>query len=311
MNILLTGGAGFIGSHIARAYLKAGHRVVVIDNLSTGCRDNVPAGATFHPLDIQDPQIRDILRKENIQVVNHHAAQISVHASVEDPAMDAKINILGTLQLIQNALSYGVQKFVFASTGGAIYGDPDYFPACENHPCRPSSPYGIAKLCVEHYLEFFKSHHRLNTAILRYANVYGPGQNAQGEAGVVAIFCERLLRNQPLVVFGDGEQTRDFVCVKDVVQANLLALDDGCSGTFNIGTGEETSVTRLARLLLKITRRQAEISHVPERHYEQRRSAISYRKFGERFGWKPAVSLEDGLRETFEFYNGQTVGIGN
>ncbi|MBI4388897.1 MAG: NAD-dependent epimerase/dehydratase family protein [Nitrospinae bacterium] len=305
MNILVTGGAGFIGSHIARACLEANHKVTVLDNLSTGSRNAVPQGAAFYQMDILDPEVPNVLKKEKIEAINHHAAQISVHQSVADPVFDANSNIIGTLQLLQSAVNCGVKKFVFASTGGAVYGEQDSFPAGEDHPCKPLTPYAIAKLCVENYLAFYKRNFDLNYAVLRYSNVFGPGQNSHGEAGVVAIFCQRLNAGKHLVIFGDGGQTRDFISVRDVVKANLLALKPECQGTFNVGTGKETSVKTLAERIVDLSGRNSKIEFAAPRNYEQRRSSIDYGKIYKSFGWKPEHSLEEGLSETLDYFTSE------
>ena len=244
---MVTGGAGFIGSHIVNEYINAGHDVVIIDDLSSGEMRFVNPKANFYQLNIHSPDVKIILEKEKISAINHHAAQISVSESVSDPLFDANSNIIGTLQLLQNAVSLKIDKFVFASTGGAMYGEQTTFPASEEHPCHPLSPYGISKLCAEHYINYFRTQHGLNTTVLRYSNVYGPHQNPHGEAGVVAIFCQRLMEGLPPVICGDGEQTRDFISVKDVAQANIIALESKCTGTFNVGTGKETSVNFLTK----------------------------------------------------------------
>ena len=236
MKILVTGGAGFIGSHIVNAYIDGGHDVIIIDNLSSGEMKLINPKAKFYHLDIHSPEVKTILEKEKITVINHHAAQISVSASVSDPLFDANSNIIGTLQLLQNAVLLDVEKFIFASTGGAMYGEQKTFPASEEHPCQPLSPYAISKLCAEKYINYFGMQHDLNTTVLRYSNVYGPHQNPHGEAGVVAIFCERLLKGQQPIINGDGEQTRDFVYVQDIVKANIIALNLECTGIFNGGT---------------------------------------------------------------------------
>ena len=302
MNILVTGGAGFIGSHIVNAYLEAGHRVTVIDNLSSGERRFLNPGAKFYEMDILDAKIADIIKTEKIDTINHHAAQISVSESVKNPLFDANANIIGTLQLLKIAVSSGVKKFILASTGGAIYGDQVHFPANENHPCQPLSPYGISKLSAENYLRFFNEQYDLSTTVLRYSNVFGPHQNPHGEAGVVAIFCQKLVQDQVPTICGDGEQTRDFISVRDVVQANLIALAPTCLGTFNIGTGKETSVNALTDCLLSITSKNISAEHVSPRDGEQRRSVIDFQKFHKSFGWKPKVSLEQGLIETYDFF---------
>lgn len=306
MNILVTGGAGFIGSQIADAYIEKKHRVVIIDDLSTGQKEYINPKAVFYEVDIADPSVAEIIKKENIQVINHHAAQISVHDSVKDPVADAKSNIIGTLQLLQNAVLFNVEKFVFASTGGAIYGEQDSFPAGEEHPQKPSSPYGLSKLSVEGYLGFYQEQHGLSFTILRYGNVFGPRQNPHGEAGVVAIFCNRLLNGQAPVINGDGEQTRDYVFVGDVVRANLMVIDQSSSGIFNVGTGQETTVNELTRSLLRIAKSNIGVVNAPGRDYEQRRSCLDYKKIKDSLDWNPKVSLEEGLVETYEFFKNNT-----
>jgi UDP-glucose 4-epimerase len=303
MNILVTGGAGFIGSHIVNGYIKAGHNVTVIDDLSSGELRFLNPSAKFYEMNILDPKIADILKKEKIRAINHHAAQISVSDSVANPLFDANSNIIGTLQLIQSAVSSNIEKFVFASTGGAMYGDQINFPASEDHPCQPLSPYGISKLCAENYLKFFNEQYGMSTTVLRYSNVFGPHQNPHGEAGVVAIFCQKLVKDEKPIICGDGEQTRDFISVRDVVQANLIALDTNCSGTFNVGTGKETSVNSLTECLLKISGKNITAAKDSPRKGEQRRSVIDFKKFHEKFGWQPEVSLEQGLTETYDFFN--------
>jgi UDP-glucose 4-epimerase len=302
MKILVTGGAGFIGSHIVNAYINAGHDVIVIDDLSSGEIKLVNPKAKFYHLDIHSPEVKTILEKEKITVINHHAAQISVSASVSNPLFDANSNIIGTLQLLQNAVSLKIDKFVFASTGGAMYGEQKTFPASEEQPCKPLSPYAISKLSAETYVNYYGTQYGLNTTVLRYSNVYGPHQNPHGEAGVVAIFCERLLKNQQPVINGDGEQTRDFVYVKDIVQANTIALNPQCSGLFNVGTGKETSVNYLTRCLIKASAIATSIQHAPPKKGEQKRSSIDSEKLLKGFGWKPSVSVEEGLLETFNYF---------
>ena len=306
MKIMVTGGAGFIGSHIVNEYINAGHEVVIIDDLSTGEMRFVNPKAIFYQLNIHSPDVKTILEKEKISAINHHAAQISVSESVSDPLFDANSNIIGTLQLLRNAVSLNINKFVFASTGGAMYGEQTIFPASEEHPCRPLSPYGISKLCAEYYINYFRTQHGLNTTVLRYSNVYGPHQNPHGEAGVVAIFCQRLMEGLPPVIFGDGEQTRDFISVRDVAQANIIALDSKCMGTFNIGTGKETSVNFLTKKLLKVSGITTSSKHSPPKKGEQRRSSIDSKKLLESFGWKPCISLEEGLFETINYFKNKT-----
>jgi UDP-glucose 4-epimerase len=302
MKILVTGGAGFIGSHIVNAYINAGHDVIVIDDLSSGEIKLLNPKAKFYHLDINSPEVKAILEKEKITVINHHAAQISVSASVSNPLFDANSNIIGTLQLLQNAVSLNIEKFIFASTGGAMYGEQKTFPANEEQPCQPLSPYAISKLSAETYINYFGTQYGLNTTVLRYSNVYGPHQNPHGEAGVVAIFCERLLKDQQPIINGDGEQTRDFVYVRDIVQANTIALNSQCSGLFNVGTGKETSVNSLTRCLIKASAVTTSIEHGPAKKGEQKRSSIDSGKLLKGFGWKPSVSVEKGLLETFNYF---------
>jgi len=302
MKILVTGGAGFIGSHVVDAYLELGHEVVVVDNLSSGSIENLNPKAKFYKMDIRDSDIEDLFKNEKPDVVNHHAAQMDVRKSVEDPIYDADVNIIGSLNLLQNCIRYGVKKFIFASTGGAIYGEQDYFPADEEHPTRPLSPYGVAKLTVEKYLYFYKEVHGLNYVVLRYANIYGPRQNPHGEAGVVAIFTSKMLKGEQPVINGDGFQTRDYTFVGDVVRANVLALSYEKSDVFNIGTGIETDVNTLFHKLKQLTSANCDEFHGPAKPGEQRRSVISYEKIYKTLGWKPMTSLDEGLRLTVEFF---------
>jgi UDP-glucose 4-epimerase len=302
MKILVTGGAGFIGSHIVNAYINAGHDVIVIDNLSSGEIKLVNPKAKFYHLDIHSPEVKTILKKEKITVINHHAAQISVSASVSNPLFDANSNIIGTLQLLQNAVCLKIEKFIFASTGGAMYGEQKTFPVSEEQPCKPLSPYAISKLSAETYINYYGTQYGLNTTVLRYSNVYGPHQNPHGEAGVVAIFCERLLKDQQPIINGDGEQTRDFVYIQDIVKANTIALNPQCSGLFNVGTGKETSVNYLTRCLIKAASIVTSIEHGPAKKGEQKRSSIDSGKLLKGFGWKPCVSVEEGLIETFNYF---------
>jgi len=303
MNILVTGGAGFIASHIVNAYIKDGHNVVVIDNLSSGRKEHLDARAIFYHMDIQDDRMEEILKTEKIEVINHHAAQMSVQASLKDPIFDANSNIIGTLLLIQKAVKLRIKKFIFASTGGALYENLDMYPVKEEHSCKPDSPYGISKMCVEHYLRFFEENSDLEPLIFRYSNIYGPRQNPHGEAGVVAIFCNRLKNDQPLVINGDGEQTRDFLFIEDVVKANLIGLSPDCSGTFNIGTGKELSINSITDALIQLSEKDVIPKHGPEKQGEQKRSAIDAVKFQNKFNWKVESSLEEGLLKTLEYFS--------
>ncbi|MCX8044144.1 MAG: NAD-dependent epimerase/dehydratase family protein [Desulfobacterota bacterium] len=302
MKIILTGGAGFIGSHVADLLLSKGYTVAIIDDLSSGKKENVPEGAILYHMSITDKRIQDVFEQEKPDVVIHHAAQISVSASVKDPLFDLDINIRGTVHLLQTAVHFKVRKFIFASTGGAIYGEHEYFPADERHPLRPLSPYGVSKLAAEKYLYFFYTTHGLNYTVLRYSNVYGPRQDPFGEAGVVAIFTQKMLHGEQPIINGSGEQTRDFVYVGDVAAANLRALETDCIGEFNISTGIETSVNQLFHLLKKITASPAPEVHGPALPGEQLRSVLSWKLAEQRLGWRPMVSLQDGLQATVDFF---------
>jgi len=296
--ILITGGAGFIGSHVADRLVAAGHEVGVVDNLSTGRREFVPPAAQFFPYDIKAGKTYALILDWRPQIIIHHAAQMSVQVSVSDPLLDAQENILGTLNILQAAARSGVRKFIFASTGGAIYGDAAPVPARETDPPRPESPYGIAKLAVEHYLHFYHREYGIIPVSLRYANVYGPRQNGLGEAGVVAIFMEKFLAGEQPVINGDGLQTRDFTYVGDIAGANLLALEYPEAGIFNIGTGRETDVLTIYLHLQKLTGSPLGPAHGPPKPGEQRRSALNCDLAREVLGWQPRVGLEEGLAHT-------------
>lgn len=302
MKILVTGGAGFIASQIADAFIAEGHQVVILDDLSTGFEKNINSKAKFVKANICDKNIYKLFEEEKFDVVNHHAAQMDVRRSVKDPEFDATTNILGTINLLQNCVKFGVKKFMFASTGGAVYGEQDYFPADEKHNTQPKSPYGISKLAVEKYLYFYNSEHKLKYTILRYANIYGPRQNPFGEAGVVAIFSTKLLKGEQPIINGHGKQTRDYVFVGDVVRANLLTLNDEVSDIYNIGTGIETDVNQLFRYLNDITKSNKEEKHGPTAAGEQLRSVITSDKIFNKFSWRPSTKLEDGLKLTVDFF---------
>jgi UDP-glucose 4-epimerase len=302
MRILVTGGAGFIGSQVADALINEGHDVCIIDNLSTGNNKNINPKARFFKRDIGHPDVISIFEKEKFDVVNHHAAQIDVRKSVNDPIFDANVNILGTINLLQSCIKTGVRKFMFASTGGAVYGEQEYFPADENHPTYPVSPYGITKLTIEKYLFFYRNEYGLNHTILRYANVYGPRQNPLGEAGVVSIFTNKLLNNENPIINGSGEQTRDYVFVEDVVKANVLNLNNESSDIYNIGTGIETNVNKLFRKLNLIAGERAKERHGPAAKGEQLRSVITSNKLYKKFNWKPSININEGLKMTFDYF---------
>ena len=302
MKILITGGAGFIASHIADAYLAGGHDVVILDDLSSGKRDNLPAAAKFYRVDIRSPEAREIVRNEQPEVISHHAAQMDVRRSVAEPAFDADVNVLGFINLLEAAREVGVRKVIFASSGGAVYGEQAEFPASESHPHDPLSPYGITKATGEHYLYYYHAVYGLPYVALRYANVFGPRQDPHGEAGVVAIFTERLLAGQAPTINGDGKQTRDYVFVADVVRANAAALETSFVGPINIGTGVETDVNTLYAHLRVLTGSPHQATHGPAKAGEQRRSVIANRRASEVLGWRPEVSLEEGLRRTVAFF---------
>jgi len=293
--ILVTGGAGFIASHVADHLVAAGHDVAVVDNLSMGKREYVPAAAQFFPFDIKSQETAELIGRWRPQVIVHHAAQMSVQVSVSDPILDARENILGSLHLLQAAAQARVEKIIFASTGGAIYGEEAPLPAREEYLPQPEAPYGIAKLAVEHYLHFYQREHGIIPIALRYANVYGPRQNGMGEAGVVAIFIERFLAGQQPRINGDGLQTRDFVFVGDIVTANLLALDYPRAGIFNIGTGQETDILTIYLEIQKLLDSPLGPVHGPAKPGEQRRSSLDSSLASRELAWQPRTSLSEGL----------------
>jgi len=300
----VTGGAGFIGSHVVDAFLGAGHTVAVVDNLATGN----PAWLTgkpvrLHTLDLRAARLADVFEAERPQVVVHLAAQASVARSVANPAFDAGVNVLGGLNLLECCRRAGVTRVIYSSSGGAGYGDTDAIPTPENHPSLPASPYGISKVAMEHYVAALGAIHGWSAVSLRYANVYGPRQNPAGEAGVIAIFCDQLLRGEPPVVNGDGTQTRDYTYVEDVAAANLAALErPQAQGGFNIGTGVETSVNELFTRLARAAGFGGQPIHAPARPGEQRRSCLDPARAARDLGWRPSVSLDEGLARTFEFF---------
>jgi UDP-glucose 4-epimerase len=305
MRILVTGGAGFIGSHVVDGYVADGHQVIVIDNLSRGKRENLNPRAKFFQLDIRDQGIEEVFELERPEVVNHHAAQIDLRRSVEEPLYDAEVNILGTINLLCNCLKFEVKMVIFASTGGAIYGEQELFPASEEHRVAPLSPYGISKLAGEKYLSYYKAAHNLNYLSLRYANVYGPRQEPYGEAGVIAIFAQKLLQEQQPIINGDGEQTRDYIYVDDVVEANCIALRTDYCGEINIGTGVETSVNEIFKRLVEISGTDVNEVHGSPKPGEQRRSCLDSSLAEKILGWKPKIGLAEGLQRTVEFFRGK------
>lgn len=302
--VLVTGGAGFIGSHVCEAYLAAGWEVTALDDLSRGREANVPAGARFVRADVRSKEARDLVAGGGFDVLNHHAAQIDVRVSVDEPATDASINLVGFTNLLEGARAGGVRRVVFASSGGTVYGDAEILPTPESSAKLPVSPYGIAKLASEYYLRALGDLYGFEGVALRYANIFGPRQDPKSEAGVMSIFTSRLLAGQPLTVFGDGLQTRDFVYVKDVARLNVLASTGPLPAptgldarAFNVGTATETSVLELTAAAGRAVGVTPVVQHAPERAGELRRSALSHAKATAQFGWRPEVPLEQGLRE--------------
>lgn len=302
MRILVTGGAGFIASHVVDTYVAAGHEVIVFDDLSTGRKENLNEQAIFFEVDIRSPEAFEIIKREKPDVINHHAAHIHVGRSVLDPQHDADINIFGSLNLLKAAKESGsVSHVIFAATGGAMYG-PKPTPFIESMIPQPLSPYGISKRAVELYLFFYQETHGISFTSLRYANVYGPRQNPFGEAGVISIFLEKLKHNEQPVINGDGKQTRDYVFVGDVAHANKLALDKKPSGEFNIGTTIETDVNEIYSLVRQAAGASIEASHGPARAGEQQTSSLDYSKAKNMLGWEPRVDLEQGIKQTADYF---------
>jgi UDP-glucose 4-epimerase len=299
---LVTGGAGFIGSHVVDAYIERGLRVSVIDNLSTGNRRNLNPRAEFHEADLCDPATAALVEELRPDLINHHAAQIDVRTSVADPAFDAEVNIVATLRLLQKAAEAGVERIVFASSGGAIYGEPLEVPQTESHPVGPVSPYGCAKLAIEHYLHYFRMVKGLSPVALRYANVYGPRQSSRGEAGVIAIFADHLLRGQEATIFGSGGQTRDFVYVGDVVAANMAVSFGDMTGSYNVGTAVETSIRAIYDMIAAAAGTDHRPRHAEAKAGEQWRSVVSGEKLRALAGLPHPVALQEGIGRTVEWF---------
>lgn len=311
MKILVTGGAGFIGSHVCDEFVGKGHEVVALDNLSSGRKENLDPRVRLAALDIRSAEAAALIASERPDVICHLAAQMDVRRSVDDPRFDAESNILGMLNLLEAARKAQVKKFIFSSTGGAIYGEQDHFPAREDHPTRPVSPYGVSKAAGELYLGYYRAQYGLKSVALRYANVYGPRQNPHGEAGVVAIFSQRLIAGQPCTIFGEGKQTRDFVFGKDVARANYLAFEADYVGPANIGTAIETDINRLYQLLADAAGVKTPANHAPGKPGEQLRSCIDPSHAKKVLGWEPTVKLAEGIQQTIAYFRAQAGKAGH
>ncbi|MBP1156510.1 MULTISPECIES: NAD-dependent epimerase/dehydratase family protein [unclassified Paenibacillus] len=303
MNVMVTGGAGFIGSHIVDALIESGHKVHVIDNMTTGNHEFVNPKAVLHPVDITGDRLGAVFEEAKPDIVIHHAAQIDVQTSINQPLFDAKVNILGTISILEQCREHGVRKLIYASSA-AVYGPPDYLGVDEQHPLRPISFYGISKHTPEHYIEAFAQLSGMDYTILRYANVYGIRQDPKGEGGVVSIFVDRLLQGQQTVIFGDGEQTRDFIYVKDIVSANLAAFERGSRGIYNIGWNQQTSVNELLKLMSELCGKPFAPQYMPQRIGDIIHSRLDNTAAKKQLGWEPRFSLRSGLSETIKYYAG-------
>jgi UDP-glucose 4-epimerase len=302
LKVLVTGGAGFIGSNVVDGLIEEGYEVIVVDDLSNGREENISDKAVFYKVDIRDKKLEDVIKSEKPDIVIHNAAQLSVRVSVEDPLLDADINIIGGLNLIDICQKNKVRKIIFASSGGTVYGDQSQFPADESHPTNPISPYGVAKLSTENYLYYFSKIHGLDYIALRYANVYGPRQDPHGEAGVVAIFSKKILAGEAPLINGDGLQTRDYTYIGDVVKVNIVAIKSDFTGPVNIGTGAETDVVTLFNVLKDASGKDIEELHGPAKTGEQKRSVLDNSLAGKVLGWKPEFSIEEGLKLTYKWF---------
>ncbi len=303
--VVVTGGAGFIGSHLVDAYVAKGWSVTVVDDLSTGERSHVNPKALLVVGSVTDPAVVAEVVRDGVDLINHHAAQMDVRRSVADPVFDAEQNVVASLRLLEQAVASGVRSVIFASSGGAAYGEPRFAPQTEEHPFAPMSPYGCAKLAVEHYLGFYRQVHGLRTVALRYGNVYGPRQKKHGEAGVVAIFAGKMLAGEPVTINGSGQQTRDYVFVDDVVRANMVASESDLSGAFNVGTGVETSVVSLFEAMSAALGGEYASAHAPAKAGEQMRSVLDGARLRKATGLAEPVELAEGLRQTLEWMKQQ------
>jgi len=307
MKIIVTGVAGFVASHVADAYVEAGHEVVGIDDLSRGRKKNINPKCRFYSCDIRDRKTLDgIFSTEKPTVVNHHAAQMDVRRGVREPVFDAQVNILGGINLIEAAVANGVQRFIYVGTAGAGYGEPDRMPVPETHPVNPITPYGISKHTIEHYLFTFRFLYGIDYVVLRYGNVYGPRQNSQGEAGVFAIFSEQMLAGIQSVIYGDGTKIRDYVYISDVVAANLAALDRGSNEIFNISSGVETTDQEVYELVRDLLNKSVQPTYVPRRPGEIDRICLDISKAERLLGWKPQVPLSEGAHRTVAYFQRET-----
>ncbi len=303
---MVTGGAGFIGSHIVDDYIASGHEVVVVDDLSTGQERFINKNAKFYKADIRNKKkINEILSIEKVQVLNHHAAQMDVRKSVADPQFDAEVNILGLLNLLEAGKDHGLKQVIFASSGGTVYGDTDLLPTPESAPTHPVSPYGISKLAAEHYLHFYFQTYGVSFTVLRYGNVYGPRQNPHGEAGVVAIFVNKMLSGDKAIINGDGKQARDFVYVKDVVKANIATLTISEPIVVNIGTGVSININQLSDLLVELTATNILPEHGPGKAGEQKISVLDPSLAKKILNWEANTGLEEGLRQTVAYFQNE------
>lgn len=301
MKVLVTGGAGFIGSHIVDQLIASGHEVVVVDNLSSGNREQVDRRASFYELDVVNPQLVQIIEQEQPRVIVHQAAQTRVDVSIEEPVRDAQTNLIGTINLLEGARKAGTKKIVFASTA-AVYGNPRYLPIDEQHPIHPLSGYGAAKAGAERYLEIYRHLYGIDYTVLRYANVYGLRQDPRGEGGVVSIFIDKILRQEAVTIFGDGEQTRDYVFVEDIARANCLAIEQADGEVINLGTGVQTSIKELITTFEKVTGQPIKREYGPARSGDIEHSYFNSQKAKELLAWEPKVTLEEGLKRTFLYY---------